>query len=375
MIKSAQFIAGITLLFVGATSAAQDLIIGSPLRDLQQGVHRSVDGGTYRGGGEYHITMKDGGRQRNFEMRFSLKAEGECTFRLQRLDVGESAVLNHSGPGLLVGGAYALQFATSAECFAKGSGSGHGMNQIANQCLQFTREKNPPELIQSRRGETFPRWKNTCERKVAFVYCAQGSAGDDACGSGGKWFTKGIIYVEPGESYDSAYFSRYHDIRFAACYERIDDFDGEGAVSCRLANSYEVKSIPEDNGNSNDVSAPRIQNSKKFGDYEWTLVDNGENVTLDQAERYCTSLGSKWSLPSLDALSELTFPLRNARSTIPCGSTTCFAPAEFKLSSHEFWVRKSSSSDEEWLWSMGVAGKSYDYNGQGARVLCTRWAK
>lgn len=86
--------------------------VGDPLVSLHQGGgHSSQKSGEYEGNGVYKILMKDGGKDRNFSMKFQLIGHGNGEFELKRLDCGDPpTMLQYKGDGVLNGGAYTLSF-------------------------------------------------------------------------------------------------------------------------------------------------------------------------------------------------------------------------------------------------------------------------
>lgn len=94
-----------------AARAPRSVHVGDHLVSLQQGVHKSLDSGSYLGHGEYKIRMDDGGNGPDFTMHFQLIAQGGGRFVLRRIDAGDPFThLTDHGNGVLKGGAYTLNF-------------------------------------------------------------------------------------------------------------------------------------------------------------------------------------------------------------------------------------------------------------------------
>ena len=89
------------------------MIIGDQLISLNQGIHRSVESGTYKGHGEYTINMNDGGNGKFFTIDFQIISFGGGHFKLYRRDCGDAPTdLMDRGNGALIGGDYVLNFSS-----------------------------------------------------------------------------------------------------------------------------------------------------------------------------------------------------------------------------------------------------------------------
>lgn len=104
----------------------------------------------------------------------------------------------------------------------------------------------------------------------------------------------------------------------------------------------------------------------------WPAQDNGGDTDWNGAGRYCTALGSGWTLPTVAELSGLKDESGTFRQA--CGGDTCAVTPAIRLSANEFWSGESNGSSEVWSVYFGNwSRRSFPaVNAYGPRVLCVR---
>lgn len=103
----------------------------------------------------------------------------------------------------------------------------------------------------------------------------------------------------------------------------------------------------------------------------WAPRDNGANVNWDQATRYCSGLGSGWTLPAVAQLKSLIDPLYRNRKAV-AGGTISLATTMIDLTGGNFWSSEKDSS-QAWLVSLIIGwGSAAVSTGNPGRALCVR---
>jgi len=102
----------------------------------------------------------------------------------------------------------------------------------------------------------------------------------------------------------------------------------------------------------------------------WSASDNGQDVSWDEADRYCTHRGMR--LPSVAQLQSLVD--RSGAMTTPCQARQCKVSGQFHLTGYRFWSKRFEGGRWAVFVHLDNGQRSFDYAGSrdSFRALCVR---
>ena len=102
----------------------------------------------------------------------------------------------------------------------------------------------------------------------------------------------------------------------------------------------------------------------------WSASDNGQDVSWDEADRYCTHRGMR--LPSVAQLPSLVD--RSGAMTTPCQARQCKVSGQFHLTGYRFWSKRFEGGRWAVFVHLDNGQRSFDYAGSrdSFRALCVR---
>jgi hypothetical protein len=110
---------------------------------------------------------------------------------------------------------------------------------------------------------------------------------------------------------------------------------------------------------------------------QWTIRDNGADISWIDADRYCRELdlaGTGWRLPSVTELEQIHDP--SGTLTTPCADTSCEISPQFQLSGSSVWSSDLSANDNTLAWYLALhqagRGSASLSAGSDGRALCMR---
>jgi hypothetical protein len=97
-------------------------------------------------------------------------------------------------------------------------------------------------------------------------------------------------------------------------------------------------------------------------DLVWAQQDNGHHITWNEAQSYCSSLGTAgggWRLPSMNELAGLYDASRTLRTQ--CGPHhICHAPSQLRLTLYGHWSSERRGSSRAWIFFLHAGSRDLD---------------